>query len=185
MHVTALLDKNITNETKEELLQLEAVCFGVGIERVKNDRRTDHFAPTFQHVIGYEDGKIIAYLRLIKRSITWQEKKILLGGVGSVCTHPYFRGKNYASKLLIHAMDILKEEGVDFALLQTNVEKGAKLYGEVGFVPVNKACMYINSENKYEQIKAKDVMMVPVKNRQLMQEVISSEAPFYIGEGDW
>lgn len=185
MIIKVLSNEDVNENLQESLYKFEANCFGVDIERIKTDRLREHVAPTYKHILATEGERLISYLRIVKRPLLWHNQSLVLGGIGSVCTHPEYRGKGIALKLLEEAGEILKSEKVDFTLLQTNIDIGEKLYGSIGFKPVNKDCYYLNSEGERKIIKGKDVMMMPVANEKLMQAIIQDTEPFYIGEGDW
>ena len=187
MEIKILTDEELDEELRGKIFALEAVCFGESVGKVKSDYEEIHCAPTFRHILGFQNSVIISYLRVIVREITWRGQEVTLGGIGSVCTHPDFRGQGLASDLLEKAMQILREENADFALLQTDIKKAANLYGPFGFVPVQKDCHFTHRDGSSDKIKGKDVMMAPVANETIVQDIISSDEDEHlnIGQGDW
>ena len=60
---------------------------------------------------------LINHVGLIFRDAVWNGKPVRLGGVGSVGTHPLFRGQGHASRALKQAAETLATHGLDFAAL--------------------------------------------------------------------
>jgi len=83
-------------------------------------------------------------------------------------------------------MQLLKESSADIILLETNVEKGAKIYGQVRFVPMNKSYSYSDINGQIHHAQAKDVMIAPGTNPHLFKELLSPKSPeLYVGDGGW
>lgn len=64
------------------------------------------------------DETIVAHVGLYRREATWDGKKIRIGGIGGVLTHPGHVRRGYATIALNAAIQTFKEErAIDFALL--------------------------------------------------------------------
>lgn len=69
-------------------------------------------------VIVEADEQPVCHVGIVRREGIWKERKIRIGGIGGVATHPDFRGQGFASMALDAAVQSLKDErATDFALL--------------------------------------------------------------------
>ncbi|MET0221580.1 MAG: GNAT family N-acetyltransferase [Tardiphaga sp.] len=69
-------------------------------------------------VIVEADEQPVCHVGIHRREGIWKERKIRIGGIGGVGTHPDFRRQGYASVALDAAVQTLKDErATDFALL--------------------------------------------------------------------
>lgn len=69
-------------------------------------------------VIVEADERPVCHVGIHRREGVWKDRKIRIGGVGSVGTHPDFRRQGFASVALDAAVQTLKDErATDFALL--------------------------------------------------------------------
>lgn len=187
METKIFTDEGLDEELREQVFAFESVCFGESKEKIKSDYAEIHCSPTFRHILGFQNGMIVSYLRIVVREISWRGQEIKLGGIGAVCTSPDLRGQGLASALVGQAMGVLQERNVDFALLQTDVNKATRLYGRFGFCPVLKDCYFEHRDGSPDKIKGKDVMMAPVANQKIIQDIIDSteDEHLNIGQGDW
>ena len=44
----------------------------------------------------FADGRIVAHLRIWDRALRVRGAELLAAGIGSLCTHPDYRGRGYA-----------------------------------------------------------------------------------------
>lgn len=180
--IFVILNDQLSEQQRADLFAFEEKCFE---KNLKKHRKLLYFSQPFAHIILKNDQKLISYLRVFIRPVIWKDTTILLGGIGSVVTDQEHRGKGIATRLLKKAMEILEKESVDFALLQTDISKGDKLYGRVGFSPANKGYLFLDTNNEIHVAKAKDVMVAPIKNSKLLEEVLNTQELLHIGKGDW
>ena len=69
------------------------------------------------HRVVVDDGKVVAFLRVVPRDIYVGRALLRVGGIGGVCTDPSARKKGYASTLMNDATEFMRRDGYDFALL--------------------------------------------------------------------
>jgi GNAT superfamily N-acetyltransferase len=62
-------------------------------------------------------GELVSYTGLVRRDGRASGRRVTIGGVGGVATHPDHRGKGYAPFGMGRGLDFLAERGTDFALL--------------------------------------------------------------------
>lgn len=90
------------------------------------------------YVVAYQNNEIIGVINLYKREITYNNKKLILGGIGYVCTHSKHRRKGVATQLLEKGIITLEKNKCDIAFLNLDEKKLASLYSKIGFVPLNR-----------------------------------------------
>jgi len=93
---------------------------------LKNLRVIVHDGNPISHV-GIWEGTILIYGCLFK-----------IGMIGSVCTHPDYRGRGYASALVKDAFSKMKRDHVDFVL----VSGFRSLYKRAGYVEAGRVYVY-------------------------------------------
>ncbi len=182
MNIKILKENELTSEDRKQINELDVICFG---EEAVDKVAQYYFAPTFKHILLFNEDKLASYLRIVLREAEWNGNRILIGGIGSVETDPKYQGKGLAGIILEEAMRILREENVDFGVLQTNISMGAKLYGKVGFIPANIPYEVLDINNNRRTVKAKDVMIAPINSPEVVTEIMNSDKVLFIGKGDW
>jgi aminoglycoside 2'-N-acetyltransferase I len=75
-------------------------------------------APADLRVLLESDEQLVCHVGITRREATWDGRKVRIGGIGGVSTHPDFRRRGFASVALNAAVQTLKDErATDFALL--------------------------------------------------------------------
>jgi predicted N-acetyltransferase YhbS len=93
--------------------------------------------PTYrlgQTRIAVVDGRIVGHLRVWDRKLSLRGKTITAGGIGSLLTHPDYRGQGIASGLLADAEQYFKEVDYDIGLLFSII--GTPFYDRRGWTPI-------------------------------------------------
>lgn len=138
---------------------------------------------SFRFVIAFLEEKPVGYIRLFKRHIHCKDQVILLGGIGGVCTDPAYQKQGIATKMLTVAREELQKEKCAIAFLCTDIHKLSKFYGQIGFVPLNKAYIFTGrSGKKYQEL---DGMIAPINSSTIFQEVIDSKEAFDLEGQAW
>lgn len=82
-----------------------------------------------------ETQGLVCHVGIYRREAMWNGRKVRIGGVGGVLTHPGFRRRGLASVALNAAIATLKDErATDFALLFCEPHNAA-FYGNRGWKP--------------------------------------------------
>ena len=93
--------------------------------------------PTYQleqsRILLYE-GRIVAHLRVWDRLIRVRGAQLRVGGIGSVLTHPDFRGRGYAQALMRDAEKYMRQAGYDLGMLFTII--GTPFYAKLGWISI-------------------------------------------------
>jgi predicted N-acetyltransferase YhbS len=101
--------------------------------------------PTYQYGqtrIALIDDQIVAHLRVWDRKLAIRGQTITAGGIGSLLTHPDFRGQGIASGLLADTENYFKEVEYDIGLLFSII--GTPYYAMRGWSPVPVSTFEIN-----------------------------------------
>ena len=87
-------------------------------------------------------GKPISHLGLWINDFSYFGESMKIGYIGSVCTHPDYRGQGLASKLLDVAFQQLEQNGVDLLLVSGSrslyVRAGCRVVGVVNWYTIPK-----------------------------------------------
>lgn len=87
-------------------------------------------------------GKPISHLGLWINDFSYFGESLKIGYIGSVCTHPDYRGQGLASKLLDVAFQQLEQNGVDLLLVSGSrslyVRAGCRVVGVVNWYTIPK-----------------------------------------------
>lgn len=123
----------------EETLELQRMVFrpdeGVeALERYRTYVREDPDYRPEQSRVLLADGRIAAHLRVWDREIRVRGAVLRAGGIGSVLTHPDYRGRGYARALMRNAEAYMLDAGYDVGLLFTII--GTPFYRALGWTPI-------------------------------------------------
>ena len=139
----------------------------------------------FLNLLAIEKNSVIGAARLFKREIAYGGRKIILGGIGEVCTREDKRRRGVATGITKRAMEELKSQKCDIAYLCTNIgeEWKVKLYGKFGFVPLGRPYTYLGKSGKrYTDI---DGMIAPLKSREKFLLILNGKEILDLGKGNW
>ena len=182
MTLKVIRDSQLRRKEKEAFVRFVNQCFE---KDEPEKRRTLYFSPTFRHLALFDGTLLVSYLRTIKRKTTFGGKPIVIGGIGAVSTRHAYRNQGYATQLLRDAMTLLKKEGADIGLLQTNPHKGEALYARVGFFLAHKPYTFKDINGQLQTTSEGGVMMAVINSQLILDEILSSKEILHIGDGDW
>lgn len=178
--------RSVPSAFQKEIKKLSKMCFDkkrTPEEQLEHDDQICSDKDCFAMVLALENKEVIGKIRVLKRSIDFKNKKIILGGIGGVCTREDKRGQGVAAAMLKVAMKELKKACCEVAYLNANPEKGPKFYGPFGFVFLKKQYTLLGRSGKryFEDCG----MVAPVNSKAVFAEIIADENPFDIGVGNW
>jgi len=135
----------LTNDEVNQICELFEICFGQGgiaptrskeeyvwryFERPKNDDDAVFLV--------LDDNKIISHVALTFSEMYFGNEKLLIGSIDDVMTHPQYRRKGFAKKLMECAIEYSKSENTDGMILITSLNSIAyKLYRKLEFQDVS------------------------------------------------
>lgn len=182
--VTPPVEKNM----KEQALVLADLCFNSERTKEQQAEHDDQFCSQGDRqkfVFALQGEKVIGSVTVLKRSIPFNGRKIILGGLGGVCTHPSQRKQGIATSLVGLAVEELKKLGCDVAYLCTDIDDPQKagLYKKFGFQALPVPHTYVGASGK--RYTESDGMVAPINSDEIFQEILASAKPFDIGTGNW
>jgi predicted GNAT family N-acyltransferase len=134
-------------------------------------------------LLAFEDEQIIGTIALHKRRIQFDDKDIVLGGIGRVCTRKDRRRQGIANQMLKEAVQTLREWDCDMAFLCANVKQSGDLYAQRGFVLLNKPYTYSGWSGKLHE--ESNGMIAPLNSIGVFEEVLHSTEKLHLGSGNW
>ena len=175
---------------KKPLQELDTLCFTwqrtvTPAQKKENDDKFCSGADIAGYVLAMEAGRLIGETKICKRTITFEHHVILLGGIGSVATHPDKRLRGVAKATVARAMEMLKDLGCDIAYLCVDERDPRKiaLYRSFGFDLLYRPHTYLGKSGK--RYTDTDAMIAPVNAPLLYNIVMDGTAPLDIGTGNW
>jgi len=148
-----------------------------------HDIEEKYFSTPSAWVVAYEDGAVVGTVFLHKRTLQFKGKKVLLGGIGGVCTHKRMRKRGTATKMLTKGMKVLSDWKCDIAFLCTDLRRYSKYYAKFGFAALNKPYNFYGRSGKfYEEM---DGMIAPVTSPEKCKNILGSKNKLYLGHGAW
>lgn len=79
------------------------------------------------------DGRIVSALQICRRDVRVGHNTLTMGGIANVATHPEYRGRGYASQLLLDSLMTMAKYSIDFSILFTGIHQ---FYERAGWCPV-------------------------------------------------
>lgn len=134
-------------------------------------------------LLAFENERLIGTTALHQRKVQFENKAIILGGIGRVCTQKDRRRQGIATQILEEAVKTLRKWDCDMAFLCANVKESGDLYSQVGFVPLNKPYTYSGRSGKlYEESNG---MIAPLNSQEIFKMVLHSAQKLHLGPGNW
>lgn len=119
------------------------------------------------HYIVKEDGKIKAVVGVFPMELMVLDKKLKVGGIGTVSVHPYSRGSGYMKELMNMALKDMKKQGFAFSCLGGMKQRyeyfsytpcGQKINFTINNENIrHKLSNYINDKITFNEIKENDI----------------------------
>lgn len=125
-----MLIRSVQESERSQLLDLLEICFD---ERTLFERYLE-CDPEFRWndlAVVESAGRLVACAQVFRKQIRLAGSVIPLGGIGSVATHPEYRGRGLARDLLLEREQYLRDEGFPLGLLFTDIPE---FYAKLGWV---------------------------------------------------
>ncbi len=121
------------------------------------------------YVIAFDERIVVGIIIVFKREIQLHGEKLILGGIGGVCTKKEYRRRGIGTEMIKVAKKSLEDSACEVAFLRTDTQdpRMIKLYGTIGFVILGKPDTYRGKSGK--QYTDKDGMIAPILSREKFQ----------------
>lgn len=95
------------------------------------------------YILGYLGGRLITHVGLLQRTITIQQKPLLIAGIGFLITEPDNRHQGFGTAIMKEAIACVKDElALPFALL-TCKPRLESLYAGMGWRIINEPNVFV------------------------------------------
>ncbi len=167
--------------------QVEKICHECFYARMPKrevkENKDKYCSKGYAHILALENDSVISTQELFKRSIKYKGKKIILGGLGGLCTIKKRRKRGIATVLLKKGMEDLRKEKCEVAFLCTNIKdpKLVRLYKRFGFVIMKQPYTFIGKSGK--RYIEKNGMIAPLRSKTKFNLILKSKKILDIGFG--
>jgi predicted acetyltransferase len=126
-----------------------------------------------------KDNKLLGLLYLHERKIKFENNPVRIGCIGGVVIDKNMRHRGFATMLLISSKDLMLKDGIDVAVLCTDIHKLGNLYKKSGFVPLGRPYFYTD-KNGVERPE-NGGMVAQVTSNEIFNTILNSKSKFYVG----
>lgn len=106
-----------SDEDETKLHSLKSAVYPESESASWAGRVRDWAAPEWGVFVVDDRGDLVSYTGIVARDGLVDEAPVKTGGVGGVATHPDHRRRGYAAAGIDHALEFLRDNGADFAIL--------------------------------------------------------------------
>ena len=181
LKISIVSEKELSNQQKLGIGKLERQCFS---DVDPKEAEECFYAESFARILAYSDEELIGHLKLFRRNIEFDGRKVILGGVGGSCVSENMRGRGIATKMIRKGLEILKDKNCDVACLNADLSKTAyRLYEKIGFKLMNRKISFedIHGKIRYDI----GTMFIPVRSKEIHNYIMNSDKTFHYGRGYW
>jgi predicted acetyltransferase len=135
-------------------------------------------------IVGYKNNRIVGLFLVYDREIVFEGKQIKMAGVGGVVTRIDCRRTGVMSQILRKFFaDYVSKYKFDMAMLCTDIKKIGKLYGRVGFVPLNRSYFYLDKNG----VEGEETggMILGLNNKSVVAKILSSKTKLFVGTSNF
>jgi len=136
------------------------------------------------YVVGYKNNKVVGLFLIYDREIEFEGNKIKLAGLGGVVTRVDCRRQGIMSQILqkFFSQYVAKYK-FDIAMLCTDIKKLGKLYGRVGFVPINRSYFFMDKNGvEKEELGG---MILGLNNKAVVAKILNSKTKLFVGNSNF
>jgi len=98
-------------------------------------------------------GRVVGHLQVVLRKVYIGDALVDVCGIANVCTHPEFRGRGIATRLVSEALKLCRSRGLPIASLLTGyASEGYRVYRALGFSNTGFLNFYIGTRESVERL---------------------------------
>lgn len=105
----------------QRVFQLQSEIFGLPPKHFETVSKRDPYSTTDNILTVSYGDELVSALQIFPKRVRFGSCSIMAGGIGNVGTHPSYRKKGLASKLLREAIGLMKRRRYRISLLFTNI----------------------------------------------------------------
>lgn len=145
--------------TKDLLEMLNEVFFSEDPEENRPDFLSllpklykEKYNPAYNNIVIMEDDKIKGAVGLFPMDVNADGMALKIGGIGNVASTKDSRGKGYMIECMNACLDIMKEDGTDYSVLNGQRQR----YGHFGYEPGGYSYSFMVNRGNIDRILGKD-----------------------------
>jgi predicted acetyltransferase len=148
------------------------------------ENNPDFFDTPRLWVVGYKNNKIVGLFLIYGREIVFENIKIKMAGIGGVVTRIDCRRQGIMSQILQKFFSqYISKYKFDVAILCTDIKKIGKLYGRIGFMPINRSYFFID-KNGVEKEESGG-MIIGLQNKNIVNKILISKTKLSVGDSNF
>jgi predicted N-acetyltransferase YhbS len=126
-------------ESRRELEEVVELC-DIAFPKTKKEYFERHIlrdrtlSPADTRIL-LKDGTIVSSVQVFPRSMYLMGRKVSVGGIGNVATHPSQRGNGYAGMVMQDSLNYIRQKGFMISVLTTTINK---YYEKFGFITIKR-----------------------------------------------
>jgi predicted acetyltransferase len=178
--------RSLPGNIKRQVANLSYECFmAERTERQRLEAKDKFFSKPCVRFLAMRKSCVIGEISVFRKTVDYDRERILIGGIGDVGVMKEARRKGVATVLLKRAMQKLKQQKCDVALLCTDVTYPGlvNLYAQVGFVKLVKHYTFLGKSGK--RYKDYGGMIASVNSKIKFKHLLKSKKILDMGIGDW
>jgi predicted N-acetyltransferase YhbS len=179
LHFVPANQLNVDQKVRYKELQKE--CFS-SVNQAEAEKC--FFAEPFGFLFASEDGMTVGQSELFIRKVSFEDRQVLLGGIGGVCVTGSMRNKGVGTQMVQRCVEILTEKRCEVACLNADI-KGHPygLYHRLGFKVMERKVSFedIDGRVRYDGSE----MFLPLCSSETFDLIMKSDTTFHMGKGYW
>ena len=176
--------ENISIKDKLSFEKFDKDNYGDYVDENPEETRLNYFDMPRIGVVGYRNNKIVGLFLVYDREIEFEGKKIKMAGLGGVVTRVDCRRQGIMSQILqkFFSQYVVKYK-FDLAMLCTDIKKIGKLYGRIGFMPINRSYFYLDKNGmEKEELGG---MIMGLQNKTVVAKIMNSKTELFVGKSNF
>lgn len=176
--------ENISIKEKLSFEKFDKDNYGDYVDENPGETRLNNFDMPRLGVVGYRNNRIVGLFLIYDREMSFEGVKIKMAGLGGVVTRVDCRRTGVMSQMLQKFFtQYLPKYKFDIAMLCTDIKKLGKLYGRVGFVPINRPYYFVD-KNGIEK-EENGGMIMNLNTKKLGSKILGSKTKIFVGNSNF
>lgn len=182
MRLVFVPTEQLSSAQKLRIKELQGECFSHVSRR---DIEEFFIAESFGWIFAYENTRIVAQVELYSRDVSFERKRIRLGGIGGTCVTESRRNRGIATRLVKEGLRILRHMKCDVACLSADVKNhpDGGLYRSLGFSLMDREISFEDVRGGMRHDHGE--LFIPVCSKEIYDLIMNSDKTFHIGRGYW
>ena len=182
MEVVFASSNQIAAHQRKRLRDLQEECF----THVSREEIEECFiAVGFGWILAFENQTIVGQVELHKRTLQFDGKQMLLGGLGGTCVTTSARGRGIAKAIVKKGLEVLAEEKCDVACLNADIRNhpNGGVYSQLGFRVMKRRISFADVYGGKRCDSGE--LFAPVCSKEIYDLIMNSRKTFHVGRGYW